>query len=65
MNSQKYHLRKMQLQALMVNVQSFIDQFSIRKLDQVNAFIDIKDPNLFPKEIKDIVKNEFAQKFHL
>ena len=55
----------MQLQALMVNVQSFIDQFSIRKLDQVNAFIDIKDPNLFPKEIKDIVKNEFAQKFHL
>ncbi len=65
MNSQKYHLRKMQLQALMVNVQSFIDQFSIRKLDQVNAFIDIKDPNLFPKEIKDIAKNEFAQKFHL
>ena len=64
MEFQKLQLKKMQLQALLVNVQTFIDQFSVKKIDQVYSYIDMKDPNLFPEEIKDIAKNKFASLMH-
>ena len=54
----------MQLQTLIVNVQTFIDQFSVKKIEQVYAYIDMKDPNLFPEEIKEIAKNKFASAMH-
>jgi len=60
---QKLQLKKMQLQTLLINVQSFVDQFSIKKLDQVYEYIDMKDPQLYPEEIKERVKTELLLSF--
>ncbi len=65
MEYQRNQLRKIQLQTLLVNVQSFIDQFSIKKVEPVLAYIDSKNSKTFPEEIKIIVKEEFSKEFNL
>lgn len=63
MIEQYAQLRKMQLQALLVSVQSFVDQFSIKKIDEVHAYIELKNPILFPEKIKQLAKTEFDTLF--
>ncbi len=63
MEYQRKQLRKMQLQALLANVQSFIDQFSIKNIEPVLAYIDSKNQKIFPEDIKVIAKEEFARDF--
>jgi hypothetical protein len=63
MEYQRNQLRKMQLQALLVNVQSFIDQFSIKSIKPVRAYIDAKNAQIFPDEIKLLAKEEFFRDF--
>lgn len=56
-------LHKIQIQALLVSVQSFVDQFSIKNLHQVHSYIDMKDPKMFPDKVKQQVKNQFETIF--
>ncbi len=63
MEYQRNQLRKMQLQALLVNVQSFIHQFSIKSIKPVRTYIEGKNAQIFPNEIKLLAKEEFIRDF--
>ena len=63
MEYQRNQLRKMQLQVLMANVQSFIDQFSINRIEPIYSYIENKNPQIFPDEIKILAKEEFVRGF--
>lgn len=63
MDYQLAQLEKIQLQSLLVSAQSFIDQFGIRKLDQIHSYIDLRDDSLYPCSIKKRAKEIFATDF--
>jgi len=60
---QKMGLRRIQLQTLFVNVQSFIHQFTDPSLKEVINYIDSRDSNIFPADVKEIVKHELALEY--
>ena len=60
---QKKELRRIQLQTLFVNVQSFIHQFTDPSLKEVINYIDSRDSNIFPADVKEIVKHELALEY--
>ena len=60
---QKKELRRIQLQTLFVNVQSFIHQLADPSLIEVINYIDDKDSNIFPVDVKEIVKHELALEY--
>ena len=65
MEYQRNQLRKMQLQVLLANVQSFIDEFSIKNVKPVLAYIENKNPQIFPDEIKILASEEFIGEFSM
>jgi len=60
---QKKELRRIQLQTLFVNVQSFIHQLADPSLKEVINYIEDKDSNIFPADVKEIVKHELALEY--
>jgi len=60
---QKIGLRRIQLQTLFVNVKSFIHQLADPSLKEVINYIDDRDSNIFPADVKEIVKHELALEY--